>query len=64
MRCTRVDANVLEALERQNRTRFAVFRPTPGSANNSSIDAGTRPSNRETRMSQVALTCLAFDGRS
>jgi len=42
------------------RTTFAVFRPTPGSAQSSSIVCGTRPSCRSTRMRATAWSAFAF----
>ena len=41
-------------------TRFAVFRPTPGSVSSSSIVSGTRPLKRSTRIRHVSLTCFAL----
>jgi len=41
-------------------TRLAVFRPTPGSVNNSSIVPGTRPPNFSTRRRHVSFTCFAL----
>ena len=41
-------------------TRFAVFRPTPGSVTSSSIVDGTRPPKSATSISQHAFTCRAL----
>ncbi|OLD13173.1 MAG: hypothetical protein AUJ01_15500 [Acidobacteria bacterium 13_1_40CM_3_65_5] len=61
MRCTCVSTQMFfRLLKDRISTRFAVFRPTPGSASSSSIVPGTRPPYRSTRMRHVSLTCFAL----
>jgi hypothetical protein len=42
------------------RTRFAVFRPTPGSSSKPSMEFGTFPSKRPIMTEEASTRCLAF----
>jgi hypothetical protein len=61
MRCTWVSTQMLSPLQcARINTRFAVFRPTPGSVNNSAMVDGTRPPNRDTICLHASITCTAL----